>query len=268
MIENITMKKMKISHLLLLIIGLILAIDGLILILMKKINLGTILPLVIGGAFCVYVLFYQKIQIFLQQKKLYQHCFKIIQIGFIAWLMSFIAFCIYFNHFLQQRQTLPPQADIIIVLGSQVKNGYPTPALQNRLDTSAVLAKHYPNSFILMTGGLDFGETIPEADVMADYLHDKYYIPRERILIENKSTSTELNFKYGAEILAEHGLSKQQSMIIVSNDFHLMRAEKIAKKVGYQHFTSYPASTPLLTRYNSWLREYFALLSGFILNEY
>ncbi|MFX8461890.1 YdcF family protein, partial [Acinetobacter baumannii] len=28
------------------------------------------------------------------------------------------------------------------------------------------------------------------------------------------------------------------------------------------------AETPLITRYNAWLREYFAYASGWLLNEY
>lgn len=255
-------------HILLFIIGFILFLDGIVLILFKKIHLGTILPMLIGASFGVYVLFFQKIQNFLQQKIFYQRIFKLIQMGFIVWLMTFIAFCIYLNQFIQQRQTSNFKPEIIIVLGSQVKNGYPTPALKSRLDSAAILAEQYPQSYLLMTGGLDFGEQIPEADVMADYLMKYHHISAKRILIENKSTSTELNLKYGADILHQQGLSTQQAVMIVSSDFHLLRAEKIAQKLGYTQMSSYPALMPLISRYNAWLREYFAFMSGFILAEY
>ncbi|WLF83078.1 YdcF family protein [Moraxella sp. ZY210820] len=255
-------------HILLFIIGFVLFLDGVILILFKKIHLGTILPILIGASFCAYVLFFKQIQNFLKQKVFYQRTFKLIQIGFVLWVLSFIGFCIYLNQFIQQRQTFNFKPEIIIVLGSQVKNGYPTPALKSRLDQSALLAEQYPHSYLLMTGGVDFGEQIAEADVMADYLMKFYHISAHRILIENKSTSTELNLKYGENILNQYGLNKRQAILIVSNDFHLLRAEKIATKLGYTHISSFPASTPLTIRYNAWLREYFAFISGYVLNEY
>lgn len=266
--SNTMIKRPLILHILLFIIGLILLLDGIILILWKKIHLGTILPILIGASFCAYVLFFQKIHNFLKQKAFYQRTFKLIQIGFVLWVLSFIGFCIYLNQFIQQRQTFNFKPEIIIVLGSQVKNGYPTPALKSRLDQSAILAEQYPHSYLLMTGGLDLGEQIAEADVMADYLQKYHSISAQRLLIENKSTSTELNLKYGETILNQHGLNKQQAILIVSNDFHLLRAEKIATKLGYTHISSFPAPTPLNIRYNAWLREYFAFISGFVLNEY
>lgn len=249
-------------------IGLILCVDSVVLFALGKIYLGTILLLCIGLIFCLLVIYQQKIQVYLQHNTLFSQIYYVAWTGFFIWLLSFVLFCGYLESYLQQQQEIKISPDVIIVLGSQVKNGYPTPALQSRLDTSAQLAQRYPNSYLLMTGGVDLGETISEAEAMAEYVQKTYSISPQRILIENKSTSTELNFKLSQEILSQHHITLQQPMIIVSNDFHLLRAEKIAKKLGYREIQMYPASTPLSMRYNAWLREYFALMSGKILAEY
>ena len=55
---------------------------------------------------------------------------------------------------------------------------------------------------------------------------------------------------------------------IVTSDFHTLRAGAIAKKQGYRNFITVGAGTPITTRYNAWLREYFAYLSGWVLGEY
>ena len=63
-------------------------------------------------------------------------------------------------------------------------------------------------------------------------------------------------------------LQSSQPIIIVTSDFHTPRAAAIAKKQGYSNFTMLGSTTPISTRYNAWLREYFAYVSGWLLNEY
>ena len=47
----------------------------------------------------------------------------------------------------------------------------------------------------------------------------------------------------------------------------LERALRIAQRHGFTHMVPVAAPTPLATRYNAWLREYFATLSSWVLNE-
>ena len=53
----------------------------------------------------------------------------------------------------------------------------------------------------------------------------------------------------------------------MTSDFHIPRAIAIPKTGLYQVY-GVAAETPLATRYNAWLREYFAYASGWLLNEY
>ena len=57
-------------------------------------------------------------------------------------------------------------------------------------------------------------------------------------------------------------------MHLVTSDFHTLRAGLIARRAGYTAVTTLGADTPLYLRYNIWLREYFAFLSSWALNEY
>ena len=103
---------------------------------------------------------------------------------------------------------------------------------------------------------------------MAQYLTDHYQIVTTRILKEQQSTSTALNLANSAQLLAQHGINKNTTIAIVTSDFHTLRAAAIAKKQGYKHVIMVNAPTPLATRYNAWLREYFAYISGAVLAEY
>jgi len=72
--------------------------------------------------------------------------------------------------------------------------------------------------------------TITEAEAMARFLAD-LGVPREKILLENKSTNTYENLKYAHDIIVEH-IGENFKAVIISNDFHLYRAGLIARDAG------------------------------------
>ncbi|MDV2441919.1 YdcF family protein [Acinetobacter gerneri] len=261
------MKFKSFKQILFFIIGLILFLDGLILIALKKLHLGTILPFFIGLFFCVYAIFYKKIHLFLNQRSTLNKFWKMGWTLFSLWAISLVGFFIYLSQSHQNISTdFKPQA--IIVLGSGISQGIPTPTLAMRLDQAAVVAKHNPNAWMILSGGLDFGEKITEASAMKHYLIEKYQLDPNKLLEESKSTSTELNLKNSQMILEQQGLNQHATLAIVTSDFHTLRAASIARKQGYDHFQMISAPTPLSTRYNAWLREYFAYISGWVLKEY
>ena len=59
-----------------------------------------------------------------------------------------------------------------------------------------------------------------------------------------------------------------QPIAIVSSDFHLWRALRTAQQQGYTQAIGVAAPTPRLTRFNGWLREYFAVASSWALGEW
>ncbi|WP_445403831.1 YdcF family protein [Acinetobacter vivianii] len=249
------------------LIGSVLFLDGAILIAFKKIHIGTVLPLLLGLFFCLYSYFYYHIERFFFYHFRLHSIWRFGWLCFWAWLISLGYFFNYLaDNNAKTQHVLPVKA--IIVLGSGVENGEPSATLAKRLDRAAPVALAQPDAKLVLTGGIDYGETDSEALVMSRYLQKQYNIPMSQIILEDKSTSTELNLKNSQGLLQAKHINIQQPIAIVTSDFHTLRAAAIAKKQGYRDIILLGATTPLATRYNAWLREYFAYASGWLLNEY
>ncbi|KAF1024812.1 MAG: hypothetical protein GAK29_02308 [Acinetobacter bereziniae] len=260
------MNKNKLLRFGLFIIGL-LFLDGFVLVLYKKIHLGTLLPLFIGLGFICTAIWSKAIQQYLVQHTKLKKLWCLGWSLFVIWLISLIGFFGYI-HFKTQQNHAENGLDAIIVLGSGITQGKASPTLAKRLDRAGQVAQQQPQAWVIVSGGLDFGETKTEAEVMSKYLEENYKVQSHKILQENKSTSTDLNLKNSQAILQQHDLSLSSKIAIVTSDFHTLRAAAIAEKQGYRNFMTIGAETPLSTRYNAWLREYFAYLSGWVLGEY
>lgn len=258
----------------LLLVGGILLLDGIVLLLAHKFNLGTILPLLIGLVLLWHGVCWQQIANYLIQHPALQLAWKIGWLGFGLWLISFVFFIMLLKQSMSNIDTngvskkgdFSPKA--IITLGSGFKDGKPTPTLASRLDKTAQLAKFYPQAYLVMSGGVGMNETLSEAEVMTNYLQAQHHLSSDKILLEDKSTSTQLNLQNIQPILQEKGIDMSEPIAIVTSDFHTLRASAIAKKQGYQNIQAFGSPTPLSIRYNAWLREYFAFVSGWVLQEY
>ncbi|WP_096735055.1 YdcF family protein [Acinetobacter guillouiae] len=257
----------KLFRIVFFLLGFVLFLDGFILILYKKIHLGTILPLLIGLVFISTALWSQHIQQYLAQHLKLKKIWRLGWVLFTLWSVSLIGFFGYI-HLKSQQNTAENNLQAIIVLGSGITQGKASPTLAKRLDQAGEIAKQQSQALIIVSGGLDFGEKKPEAEIMSQYLQEHMQIQASRILQENKSTSTDLNLKNSQAILKAHGLTLDSKIAIVTSDFHTLRAAAIARKQGYHNFITVGTETPLTTRYNAWLREYFAYISGWVLGEY
>lgn len=121
---------------------------------------------------------------------------------------------------------------------------------------------------MVVSGGVDFAESRSEGQIMGDYLRAKG-LAASRIAQEQRSTSTEQNLLFSRAVLQQRGIAVERTQVeIVTSDFHTLRARWIARRAGYAHVRAVGAPTPLYVRYNAWLREYFAVLSGFVLREF
>ena len=98
-----------------------------------------------------------------------------------------------------------PQDDslCIVVMGFALNyNGSMSAELLGRTKTALASAEKYPNAYILCTGGgtARGNYAVTEAGQMAAWLREQG-IAQERIIVENRSYSTEQNVRYGLEIL-------------------------------------------------------------------
>lgn len=118
--------------------------------------------------------------------------------------------------------------DVIIVLGAAVcKGGRPSRALRRRVLHGVKLLEDNKANFLLVTGGL--GKYPPaEAIVMRNLALDTG-VEKEKIILEEKGTSTLSNVKRCALIMREHNWS---NAIVVSDSYHLFRATFVFRCFG------------------------------------
>lgn len=112
----------------------------------------------------------------------------------------------------------------IVVMGFQLEyGGGMSQELLRRLEVALASAQKYPNAYILCTGGgtAPGNGAVTEAGQMAAWLEEAGIAP-ERIILENKSWSTELNALYGLKILSTQ-YPEIRSLALVSSHYHLRR---------------------------------------------
>ncbi len=259
---------LKVLRVILVAVGLVLIIDCAVLIAVGKINFSTVVPLLLGMIFIIHGIYWHSIYNYVTKNRWLKFSWYSLWVMFIIWLISFVVFI----QSLQQQIKLSgqplPQVAAVIVLGSGTVAGKPTPALAARLDTAVPLIKAQPQALVITSGGIGFGRTRSEADIMATYLHDTHSVPFNQILQEGSSTSTQENLANTKVILEAQSVGLDEPIVIVTSDFHIIRAAAIARREGYTQPATLASPTPLSIRYNAWFREYFAFISGWILGEY
>ncbi|MGG6311033.1 YdcF family protein [Paenibacillus macerans] len=125
---------------------------------------------------------------------------------------------------------LAQPADVGIVLGAAMWGDAPSPGLRERLEQSLQDYESGKFKLFLLTGGLDTPKSnFTEAEGMAIYL-EQHGVPRDKMLLENKATSTYENLKFSQAIMNERGLT---SALIITHTYHGNRSLEIAKSLNY-----------------------------------
>lgn len=152
--------------------------------------------------------------------------------------------------------------DAVIVLGAGIDGEKVSGNLAKRLDMAAAYYEKNPKAVIIVCGGQGPQEDITEALAMERYLVGKG-VPKDSILKEEKSTSTYENFSYGKTILEDH-FTQEFSSVLITNDFHVFRAAKIAEDAGITS-NRLGAQTKWYTVPANYLREMLAVLKMLII---
>ena len=142
-----------------------------------------------------------------------------------------------------------------MVLGAHVKGEKPSKALELRLKAALKYARENPDTVLILSGGQGFGEDITEAKCMENYL-TAHGISKKRLVLEEKSTSTKENLKFSDEIT---GCSRKNTGIL-SNNFHVYRAVKLAQKLGYRSPCGIAAASDPIMQIHYVVREVAAIL--------
>jgi len=128
------------------------------------------------------------------------------------------------------RSTVRYNEDALIVLGAGIHGEQVTSTLARRMDKAIEYHRKNPDAVIVVSGGRGPQEDITEALAMKGYLVREGVSPGQ-ILREEKSTSTYENFALSDELLS-HKLPPGYAVAFITSDYHIYRAEKIARSAG------------------------------------
>lgn len=120
------------------------------------------------------------------------------------------------------------RADAALVLGSTVVRGEPSPIFKDRLTTAADLFQKGSVSAVVISGGPTSDGEPSEGESGGRYLLS-LGVPADRILQEREARSTRENLLLGSQEISKHGM---RTWIVVSDRFHLRRAELLARELG------------------------------------
>lgn len=149
-------------------------------------------------------------------------------------------------------QELRP-ADAIVVLGASQWNGAPSPVFRARLDHAERLYREGYAPLIILTGGRGKDEVLPESLAGKNYLM-RHGINERAILTEDESRTTLQNLRQAAMLLRSHNL---YTMLLVSHDFHMLRAKVMARDLEITTFAAPVATQNGPQRFRYSIRETF-----------
>ena len=149
-------------------------------------------------------------------------------------------------------------SDYVIVLGAGVKGTEPSRILQDRINRAYEYLSDHPDAICIASGGKGDDEDISEAQCIYDHL-TAMGIDGQRIWLEDQATSTIENFRYSIVMIQNRTGSAPQQVTVLSNEFHLYRASRMAKDCGLEAaFVAAPTSNVFI-RISYTVREVFAL---------
>ncbi|MGY2492009.1 YdcF family protein [Cupriavidus sp. CP313] len=247
--------------------GAVLLVDAIALTTLGLFNFGIVLPGCIGASFLLLAWQWPRVAHWRAASHRRQQLWQAAWIAFALWLATVAVF--FHSIHRSTEAAIPGSSSVkaIVILGSGTPNCVASPTLVARLDQGLKQARRWPQAKVAVSGGQDYGLQCREADIMAEYLIARG-VAADRVLREGRSTSTEENLVFSRRLLEEQGVAATDPIVVVTSDFHVQRAVRIARKAGFAEVAGVGAGTPLYLRYNAWLREYFAAISGWMLREY
>lgn len=191
-------------------------------------------------------------------------------------LIIIIFILIMTGQILVQFVEIPPiDLTYLIVLGAQLKEKGPSLSLQRRLDRAIEYLKENENTCALVSGGKGKNEPMTEAEGMFQYMIANGISPN-RIIKEDTSVNTFQNLifckaiierKQCIEMKCKETKTDTINIGIVTSNFHMYRAKKIAKKNQYKLVYGLPAKTEIYMLPTAILREVIALIKDFLVGN-
>jgi len=170
-------------------------------------------------------------------------------IAFVAW--SYFLFNAY-NIYTYSFEYSEDKSDVIIVLGTSIKDGAVSSVYKERINHGIYLYNKGLSEKIIFTGGLGKGQKHTESSVAKKYALSKG-IPNQAIITEEKSRSTYENFKFTKQLMDSLGY---KTALVVSDPHHMKRAMTFA---NYYQMDCKPSPTKT-SEFNSFVPKTMSLV--------
>ncbi len=157
----------------------------------------------------------------------------------------------------------PPNLDYLIVLGARVNGTEPSLSLKTRTEAAVKYLNENPDTIVIASGGQGDDEDISEAECIIRLLKEMG-ISEDRILREDKSTSTAENIRFSYALMPD----EEASVGVVTNGYHMARARLIAQSNGSHPVSGVAAGSSLFLLPHNMTREFMTLALGFLRGDF
>lgn len=256
--ETNVKKRLSAGRILLVLSGLLLIADAVFVMGRSSMNLGVMLPLVAGIPLLLFGFFLPGVKKLVRRSRIVRAAAFLIS---LVYLLSALTFAVTTGLILFNSAEPADGADALIVLGGGIRGRTPTLSLKYRLDAAMEYLDRNPGTLAIVSGGRGADEEVSEAEVMRDYLAARG-VPEDRIVMEDRSSSTEENFRFSKAIIDER-IGKDAAVVFATNRFHVFRSELVAKREGLAA-EGIPAHGVWYITPNDYMRECVAIVIYFL----
>ena len=184
-------------------------------------------------------------------------CRRIIRIGSLVWLASFLillALIILGGQADDGAETAP----FIVVLGAGLNElDEPSLVLRQRLDKACEIAAKNPDAVLVLCGGQGVRNNLTEAEAMRRYLNARG-IADERLILEDTSHDTAQNLANAAALMREYSGEQTPKACLITCSFHMMRSKLLAQSNNIDVIAAPSRTRP--QEFHYYFREYFSML--------
>ena len=202
--------------------------------------------------------------------------FALFLLTFVLIMLAVIR-CSVNNH---DREYVP--TDYTIVLGARVYQNGISKTLMYRLEKALEHYSEHPETTLVLTGGVDTGDAIPEALAMFSYF-SAHGVPSEKLIIDTSASGTagtilKAALKIEADVQrrkvpegpGQHVWPKEYvpTVGIITSDYHMLRSVKIAESCGITDPIPIPARSDKVLFLHQCVRETAAIVKDYLMGNF
>lgn len=230
---------------LIVILAIFLAISNIVLLLKEGGGIRNFLGIGLGAFLVVFTLAVDFINYFFETGSMIAFAINTIVFGLLAYFECVMIGTIIAS-WVTQKHVPKRNKDYMIILGCGLReDGTPMPLLQGRIDRALWFLgkqkkKNNKDMTFVCSGGQGEDEIISEAQSMKNYLMSKG-ISEDKILLEDKSTTTYENMKFSKEVIdkdvaaldnLEADVDEGVNIAFSTTSYHVFRSGNIAHSLG------------------------------------